>query len=182
MMNRKILHSERLILRAPEPEDLEVMYHMENLPEMWEVSNVTVPYSRYVLRQYIENCRNNIYADGELRLMIQLADTKDVIGTVDLIDFVPLHGRAEVGIAILENYRRQGYAREALELLCQYAFVQLHMHQLYAYVAADNKLSLDLFEACGFNHKVLLPHWLSAENGYRDVYLLQRIISLPASE
>lgn len=174
-MEQRLLCSERIVLRAPEPEDLEVMYHMENLPEMWAVSNATVPYSRYVLRQYIENCRNDIYADHEMRLMIQLVATGEVVGTVDLIDFAPLHGRAEVGVAILEEFRRCGYAHEALGLLCEYAFSRLHMHQLYAYVAADNEASLALFEACGFCRKVMLEQWLRCEDGYRDACLLQNL-------
>lgn len=174
-MEQRLLCSDCIILRAPEPEDLEVMYRMENLPEMWAVSNVTVPYSRYVLRQYIENCRNDIYADHELRLMVQLVATGEVVGTVDLIEFTPLHERAEVGIAILEEYRRRGYAHEALALLCDYAFRQLHLHQLYAYVAADNEASLALFEACGFRRRVVLEQWLRSEGGYKDVCLLQHL-------
>ena len=31
-MKRQLLSTERIVLRAPEPEDLEVMYRMENLP------------------------------------------------------------------------------------------------------------------------------------------------------
>lgn len=176
-MSSRVLCNEQIILRAPEPEDLEVMYLMENLPELWLVSDVTVPYSRYVLRNYLENCRNDIYADRELRLMIQLADTGEVAGTIDLIDFSPLHGRAEVGIAILEKYRRKGYAKEALELLCTYAFRQLHLHQVYAYVSADNTISLSLFTACGFSEKARLRQWLRKENGYSDVFLMQKITS-----
>ena len=174
-MRQRILHNHRIILRAPEPEDLEIMYKMENLPEMWAVSNVTVPYSRYTLKRYIENCRNDIYNDGELRLMIQLTENQKTVGTVDLIDFTPLHERAEVGIAILEDYRKQGIAREALVLLRDYAFKQLHIHLLYAYIAADNSASLHLFKTCGFTESSVLKDWLRSENGYKDVYLLQNI-------
>ncbi len=174
-MNKRLLCNERMMLRAPEPEDLEVMYMLENSPEMWTVSNTTVPYSRYVLRQYIENCRNNIYADNELRLMIQLTESKEVAGTVDLIDFMPLHGRAEIGIAILESFRKKGYAHEALELMCKYAFCHLHLNQVYAYIANDNEASLSLFEKCGFTQKVVLKQWLRSETGYKDAYLMQRL-------
>ena len=107
--------------------------------------------------------------------MVQLVSTGEVVGTVDLIEFTPLHGRAEVGIAILEDYRRRGYAHEELGLLCKYAFTQLHMHQLYAYVAADNEASLALFEACGFCRKVVLEQWLRCEDCYKDVCLLQNL-------
>ena len=172
-MKNQTLCNERITLRAPEPEDLEVMYRMESQPEMWAVCNTTVPYSRYVLRQYIENCRNDIYADRELRLMIQPAGRTEAVGNVDLVDFNPLHGRAEVGIAILEEYRRKGYAREALRLLAGYAFHSLRLHQLYAYVTCDNEASLALFESCGFTRKVALKQWFYNEGDYQDAYLLQ---------
>lgn len=178
MRNERYLQSARLLLRAPEPEDLEMMYRLENASEVWSVSNTTVPFSRYVLRKYIINCQNDIYTDHELRLMIQptVDECQHAVGTVDLIDFMPLHGRAEVGIAIMESYRKQGYAQEALELLCNYAFSLLHLNQLYAYVRVDNVASLSLFEKCGFSQKVLLKQWINdGAGGYKDAYLIQRL-------
>ena len=53
-MNKSYFCSERVRLRAMEPEDLEVMYAMENDSQTWDVTNFTVPYSRFVLKQYIE--------------------------------------------------------------------------------------------------------------------------------
>ena len=53
-MKQSFLINDRIYLRAVEPEDMDVMYEMENDPSMWDISNFTVPYSRYVLRQYIE--------------------------------------------------------------------------------------------------------------------------------
>ena len=53
-MKPTFLKNDRIFLRAVEPEDLDVMYEMENDPAMWDVSSFTVPYSRFVLRQYIE--------------------------------------------------------------------------------------------------------------------------------
>lgn len=52
-MNKSYFCSERVRLRAMEPEDLEVMYAMENDSQTWDVTNFTVPYSRFVLKQYI---------------------------------------------------------------------------------------------------------------------------------
>ena len=51
-MKQSFLNNDRIYLRAVEPEDLDIMYEMENDPSMWDISNFTVPYSRYVLRQY----------------------------------------------------------------------------------------------------------------------------------
>ena len=39
--------NDRIRLRAMEPEDLELICEMENDPQQWDISNFTVPYSRY---------------------------------------------------------------------------------------------------------------------------------------
>ena len=49
MMKPSYFVSERVRLRAMEPEDLEIMYAMENDPQTWDVTNFSVPYSKYVL-------------------------------------------------------------------------------------------------------------------------------------
>ena len=69
-MNKSYFCSERVRLRAMEPEDLEVMYAMENDSQTWDVTNFTVPYSRFVLKQYIENSECDMFADRQLRMMI----------------------------------------------------------------------------------------------------------------
>ena len=82
-------------------------------------------------------------------------------------------GDKDKGIAILKEYRRKGYAGEALRLLAGYAFHTLRLHQLYAYVTCDNEASLALFESCGFTRKVALKQWFYNEGDYQDAYLLQ---------
>ena len=37
----------KVVLRALEPEDLDLLYGIENNPEVWDVSPTNVPYSRY---------------------------------------------------------------------------------------------------------------------------------------
>ena len=57
-------------LRTPEPEDLEVMLSFENDAALWELGTATGPYSRYQMKRYIAESQNDLYADGQLRLMI----------------------------------------------------------------------------------------------------------------
>ena len=117
-MKQSFLSNDRIYLRAVEPEDMDVMYEMENDPSMWDISNFTVPYSRYVLRQYIEGSQCDVFADKQLRLMIMSKSDHRILGTIDITDFVPLHSRGEVGIAVHKDYRRQGYASDALQSPC----------------------------------------------------------------
>jgi RimJ/RimL family protein N-acetyltransferase len=41
-MKQSFLINDRIYLRAVEPEDMDVMYEMENDPSMWDISNFTV--------------------------------------------------------------------------------------------------------------------------------------------
>ena len=88
-MRQSFLMNERIYLRAVEPEDMDIMYEMENDPSMWDISNFTVPYSRYVLRQYIEGSQCDVFADKQLRLMMVRKSDQCILGTIDITDFVP---------------------------------------------------------------------------------------------
>ena len=49
------LETDIIRLRALEPEDVDVLYKWENDTNIWKVSNTVAPFSRYILRQFIEN-------------------------------------------------------------------------------------------------------------------------------
>lgn len=169
------LQGPHIQLRALEPEDLNMMYTIENDTTLWDVSNRQVPYSHEVLRQYIINSQADLYADKQVRLMMDLHDTHETIGAIDLFNFEPLHRHAEVGITVLKMYRGKGYATEALQLLCDYAFRFLCMEQLIAHVASGNTHSMRLFSTCGFNPCGILKRWWNVEGNFEEVTLMQRL-------
>ncbi len=164
---------ELVYLRAVEPTDLEVLYSLENDPRVWNVSNFTVPYSKYALKCYIERSAYDMFTDRQLRLVIVRHEDEAVVGTVDITDFVPLHARGEVGVAVLKECQGRGYATEALQLLCDYAFRFLFLRQLVAHVVADNTTCLHVFTSCGFEQCGYLKAWWMMDGEPRDVLLLQ---------
>ena len=50
-------------LRALEPEDLDLLYKIENDMTLWNVGATNVPYSRYTLHDYIATASNDISLD-----------------------------------------------------------------------------------------------------------------------
>ena len=171
-LNSKFLN---LNLRAIEPEDLDLLYHIENDVRLWNVGTSNVPYSRYVLHDYVAHATNDIYTDRQVRMMIDNAEGQTV-GIVDLVSFDPANRRAEVGIIIINDYRRQGYASATLREIADYARRILHLHQLYAYVDARNEASLALFRKAGFTAAALIPDWLLDGDDYHDAQLLQLVL------
>ena len=159
-------------LRALEPDDLDMLYRIENNDALWRVGTTNVPYSRYVLHEYIANTRSDIYSDRQLRMMIE--DSRhQVVGIIDLVNFDPRHLRAEVGIVVEEEKRRQGYATAAVREICRYAEQILHLHQLYVIVDMENTAALELFRKEGFKAVNTLQHWLSTGKEYHDAVLMQ---------
>jgi diamine N-acetyltransferase len=167
-------------LRAIEKSDLEYIYNWENDPSNWSYSYTYTPFSKDVLKLYIEQAGQDIYTSKQLRLMIDLEDNGNVktIGCVDLFDFEPRHQRAGVGILIGdETNRRNGYASQALKQLISYAFTTLNLNQLFCNIAVDNTASLVLFTNHGFSIIGTKKQWLHINNNWVDEHTLQLLRS-----
>lgn len=159
-------------LRAIEPEDLDLLYRIENDTTLWNVGTSNVPYSRYLLHDYVAHATADIYTDRQVRMMIDDVQGQTV-GIADIVNFDPANRRAEVGIIIIQASRRQGYAIAALFQLRDYAHRVLHLHQLYAYIDVCNEASLSLFQKAGFIIAARIPQWLCDGDGYHDAWLVQ---------
>ena len=169
------LHNNTLHLRAPEPEDLEVLYKWENDTDIWKYSSTISPYSKYVLKQYIADAQTDIFQSKQLRFMITLNQANKVVGTIDLYDFDALNSRAGVGIYIDAAHRRGGFAIQALKLLQDYAFNFLNINQLYAHIPQSNNASFQLFINSGYTKTGVLQQWIAHDSRYEDAIVVQNI-------
>jgi len=138
-----------ITLRALEPEDLEFVYKLENDERVWEVSNTQTPYSKFLIKQYLENAHLDIY---------------------------PAFRRAGIGILILDKQQRgKGFGKEALELVMKYGKTHLHLHQLYASINEDNKISQDLFVKTDFKFIGQRKDWTIVNGKFKNENLYQHI-------
>ncbi|KAB1156510.1 GNAT family N-acetyltransferase [Flavobacterium luteum] len=170
------LRGQNIYLRALEPDDLEFVYSIENDESIWEVSNTQTPYSRFLIRQYLENAHQDIYEAKQLRLAICKNQDFSAIGLIDLFDFDPKNNRAGVGILIKDSKNRNsGIGSEALDLLIHYAFSKLNVHQLYANIDIENEVSLTLFTNFGFQNIGIKKQWNLVNGQYKDEALFQLI-------
>jgi len=171
-----LLQNKDIELRALEPEDLETLFKWENNPAVWHVSNTLAPISKYILKKYLENANKDIYEMKQLRLLIQLKESKKPVGAIDLFDFDPFHNRAGVGVLIAETEeRKKGYALQSLETLIKYCFEVLKFHQLYCNIAKENEDSIKLFLNSGFVVSGIKKDWLKQDELYMDEFMLQLI-------
>jgi len=163
--------------RAVEPEDVKILLKWENNIDTWHLSSTLIPFSRFDMEQYVMNANKDIFTIKQLRLMIDLSEKDRLItvGCVDLFEFDPIHKRAGIGILIDEAYRKKGIAATSLDLLADYAFNILNLHQLFCNIEEDNKNSLSLFQHHGFKIAGLKKDWNYKSGNWINEYLLQRI-------
>jgi diamine N-acetyltransferase len=170
------LKGNSIYLRALEPEDLEFIYTIENDESIWNVSNTQTPYSRFLIKQYLENAHQDIYEAKQLRLAICHNNSNEAIGLIDLFDFDPSNNRAGIGIIIHQPENREnGIGSEALQLLIKYSFTFLHLNQLYANISTENEISKTLFTKFGFQLIGVKKQWNKVNNQYKDEALYQLI-------
>ena len=140
------MENELIRLRALEPDDVQVLYKWENDTEVWKVSNTIVPFSKYMLLQFIAN----------------------------QFDLDPYNCRAGVGILIYDKRDQgQGYASQALSSLIRYGFQVLGLNQLYCDIPSHNIRSLALFKSKGFTVVGLKKEWTRTTSDWQDEYMLQ---------
>ncbi|MFZ4412260.1 MAG: GNAT family N-acetyltransferase [Bacteroidales bacterium] len=166
------LKGNNILLRAMEPEDIDVLYDWENDTSVWHISNTTTPFSRYVIEQYVFSVQD-VFVNKQIRLMITV-DNKP-IGCIDIFDFDPNNRKAGIGILIADEMRNKGFASDALETLINYCFNSLQLHQLYCSILTDNESSLKLFKKHGFAICGSRKDWIMLNNEWKDEYFLQLI-------
>ncbi|WP_037319950.1 GNAT family N-acetyltransferase [Salegentibacter sp. Hel_I_6] len=169
------LKGDKVYLRALEPEDLDFVHTVENTEDFWEISATQTPYSRFMIKQYLENAHRDIYDIKQLRLVICDLKNREV-GLIDIFDFEPKDRRAAIGILIAEaSERGKGFGAEALKLVSDYCFKHLAMHQVYANITSGNETSLKLFENQGFQKVGVKKDWTYSGGQFKDEILYQLI-------
>ena len=158
-------------LRAVEPEDVDMMYELENDPHIWAMGSTNVPYSRHALLRFARECQNDIYADKQVRLVVVCDGVP--AGCMDLFNLDARNLHAEVAFAILPRFRRRGIATKALRLLTLYAQTHLGLQTLTATTAASNIMAQSLLQRAGFTVSGTLRRWLRIDSTMEDAIIYQ---------
>lgn len=165
----------KIHLRPPEPNDIDFILAVENEEALWSVSTTYIPFSRFAVEQYVLNIDQDLYTNGQLRMLIEQKEDNVLIGCVDFFEFDPRARKVGVGILIQPEFQHQGYASMALVKMIQIAFERLGLHQISCLVHPDNKHSIRLFESHGFEQNGVKKDWAFYEGEFHDMNFYQLI-------
>ena len=161
------LRTERLVLRAFRPDDLEPLLVFHSDPQ----SVRYVPYpprDRSAVATVLQRkvLSTELRADGDLvELAVELAADGTVVGDVLLALRSREHGTLEVGYIFSPAFAGRGYATEAVRALLGLAFGPLGARRVIARVDARNVASIALLERLGLRAEAHLVEneWLKGE-------------------
>ncbi|MCM5509480.1 MULTISPECIES: GNAT family N-acetyltransferase [Vibrio] len=136
--------------------------------------------SRYVSHT-METCKDFVQSvqDDENSVMFAIFELESGthIGNVKLAEINRRYKRAEIGILIGDqNVWGRGYAREAIQLLEEYAKSQLSLRRITAGCYDCNERSVSLFESMGYKREGVFVEHFIFEGRYVDSIRMGKLI------
>jgi diamine N-acetyltransferase len=167
-----MFRGENIYFRHVSPNDLNLILNWENDHENWKVSSISKPYTKNQITEFV-NLPQDIFLNNQLRLVICMSSTNEVIGNVDLFDFENEHHRVGIGILIDPAFREKGLASESITLILEYCKLILNVKNVFCNILTDNKRSKYLFESNGFEQVGFKKEWHLYNGKWYDEYLYQ---------
>lgn len=147
---KKILETERLVLREMTMDDFDALYAVLSDAEIMQHYPYTFDEER--VRSWIERNMDRYKEDGFGLWAVCLKDTGEMIGdcglTLQNIDGQML---PEIGYHIRRDQQRKGYAKEAAAAVRDWAFQNTEYPALYSYCKYTNVGSFKTAESIGMH-------------------------------
>lgn len=155
------LTGERVLLRAPRPEDADALY------EITQDATVMMMLSA---RSWVPDSLDGFRTRHAARLreapdasdawfVVADPDDSEVYGQADLWGIDSHNRTANIGLALLARWRSQGLGREVVTQLCRYAFAIRGLNRVQYEASAPNPGSIRAAEHAGFRREVLLRQY-----------------------
>lgn len=145
---KKVIETERLILREYTPADFDALYEILSDPET--MRHYPAPYDEAGVKKWIQWNLDNYEKYGFGLWAVVLKETGSFIGdcglTLQNIDGEIL---PEIGYHIHKRYWRRGYAKEAARAVRDWAFENTGFDALYSYMKHTNVASYSTAASIG---------------------------------
>ncbi|MDH6110775.1 RimJ/RimL family protein N-acetyltransferase [Kitasatospora sp. MAP12-15] len=165
-----VLETERLLLRAPEPADVDAIDRacQDEAIQRWTV--VPSPYRREDAEFFVHQLApDGLRTGGNLIWCVLEKETGTLVGTQALTARGP--GAAEVGFWATEESRGRGYTVEALLAVARWAFTERELRRLEWVAFVGNEPSLALARRAGFTIEGTLRSYAAQRGEYQDAWI-----------
>ena len=154
-------------LRSLRCDDIMILFEWINDPELIRYTNTFRPVSEMEQRVWFQRLSEST---DQIVLGIELVKERKLIGTCGLYSIDYPNRKAEVRIKIgAKSNWGQGYGKEAVELLIDFAFADLNLRRLSLKVLSTNDRALRIYENVGFEREGILKEAMYIQGRYHDL-------------
>jgi len=167
-----MLHSERVVLRALQRQDLQRLVEFNNDLEV-ELAGGGDPPMPQSLERLQGDFDREAAKGGRDGATFAIEVDSEMIGVCGLSGINETARSAEIGIGIGNKaYWNQGYGREAVALLIDYAFRYRNLRRVWLWTHASNQRAISSYRSAGFVEEGRLREHVWSNGAYDDaVYM-----------
>lgn len=171
-----LLEHTKIYLRPWKETDAPILYEYAKNPKIglqagWPPHN-SIEESQWIIRELLTTW--GFYA-------IVQKETNEIIGSINLLigeasNFSIEKNEGELGFWIGEPFWGRGLAKEAIEIMLAYSFMELGLSKIWCGYFSDNRRSMHLQESCGFVYSYTIEqvHTLLGEDKKEIVMCMTR--------
>lgn len=165
------LVGKKVVLRAVEEEDIEMLRELSNSPDFEKmVVGWSFPISKKDQQEWFENCKNGL---SRIRYIIETKED-GAVGMIGLRDLDWKNGTASgLGMRVAKKeLRTKGIATDAWMTLMRYAFNELRLNRINGSALTYNKVSLHVCQKVGFKIEGTQRQAVYKDGEYHDVVIM----------
>lgn len=170
----------RVVLLLPERRRVDELTRLMHDREIarWTL-RIPHPYGRRDALEFFRLARVARRAATGISLQIVRRRDDALLGGVGLHKLDPVHRSGEIGYWLGRPFRGEGYATEAVALLCRFGFRELGLRRIQAEVFVRNTPSARLLHRLGFRREGRLRQAVVKQGRGRDLWLYGRLAADP---
>nr|WP_314546037.1 GNAT family protein [uncultured Massilia sp.] len=165
------MHTERLRLRRPGPDDLQAFLAYRNDPANLRLQPIAPMEEGQALAFLVAQSRLDVDADNCWTMFaIERIEDGRMIGEVGIYIEAAAEHAGDMGWSLHRDACGQGYATEAAKRLVDYAFAERGLLRLTASMSAHNRSSIRVCERLGMRREATASNAQCVAGGWHDVY------------
>lgn len=164
-----MLNGKKVVLRAIRRDDLPRLWQFNNDVEVELLGGGDPPYPQSLERLYAE-FDQQAGEGGRNGASFTIDDGGKCIGQCALYNFNDVNQTCEIGITIGDrDYWGQGYGRDAIRVLVDYAFRLRNIRKVWLRVNGNNERAIRAYQSVGFQEEGRQRAHVWHNNGYIDL-------------
>lgn len=171
-----LVRTPRLELHHLSGEELFILFEDPENPALFKGKTFSNPYRHLMdekgpLGWRVPQVRKDPKVNRWFMRWIVLKSTREIIGSLSFHGAPNSEGMIEIGLGILEQFRNQGFAKEALLGIWLWALQDPQVQILRYTVGIENAPSIQVIEFFGFHY---MGEQMDDEDGPESIYELSR--------